>query len=192
MLKFARLALIVAGAYFAYQGYKNVKAPDTPDAPVTIPDGATIKIISDADKDFPAAPTGTVAAASFPVKTTLLQMGTKEDAWKLACTFRGWSQLLARKPSIKTTADFHKAYVDANKVLLTRHPSAGKWGNQLNVAFDATIKASFANKGLNEEGMVKAVAWDMNCQAAAEEAFNAISHQCFQAFLELSTKNVSR
>jgi hypothetical protein len=187
MLKLIRIALIVAGSYVAYVGYQQGKeAVPAPDAPVTIPDGATIKVISDVDKDFPPAPTGAVATASQPIRTLLLLKGTKEDAWKLACTFRGWSQLLSRKPTIKTTNDFQKAYVDANVVLLARHPSAGKWGGELNTLFDQVITTSFSTRGLTEADkgssqQVKVMAWDANCSAAAEEAFNAISHQCFQA-----------
>lgn len=183
-----RTLLVVTGIYLAWAGYQEgkVEVPDDDNpTPISVPEGSTVKIISEGDKDFPSAPTGLVATASLPIRAVLLERGTAEDAIKLARTFRGWAELLSRRPEIKTTADFHKAYVDANKVLFTRHPLAGKWGDQLNKAFDATISAAFQEKGLTEpDGKVKAVAWDANCALAAETAFNAISYQCFQAFLE--------
>lgn len=191
MLQTLRIIAVLAGLALAYDGYQAGKdgSPDpspTP-TPVVTPD-TPIKITIDGNEAIPPAPTGTVAEASLPIKTTLLTKGTALDSIKLARTFRSWAELLARKPGLKTTSDFRNAYIAANTVLFTRHGSAGKWGNSLNEAFDKTLVASFANKGLVENGAIKAAAWSPEAASAAEEAFNAISYQCFQAFLEQSTK----
>lgn len=187
MLKVIRIIAMLGGLALAWDGYQEGKSDVTPPTPVVTPD-TPIKITIEGDEKIPPAPTGTVAEASASVKAVLLAKGTALDSIKLARTFRSWAELLARKPGLKTTADFRTSYVQANTVLFQRHGTAGKWGNSLNEAFDKTLTAAFANRGLVENGGIKAVPWDAACASAAEEAFNAISYQCFQAFIEQSTK----
>lgn len=173
-----RLVFGVLAAYLLVTGYKDAPAPSP--SPVVI-DGST--------GTFPPAPTGEVLTASLPVKTALLTHGTPDISWRLACSFKDFAEVLARQNTdFKTTQEFQNAYVGTNLALYKKYPGMNQFQGSLNAAFDATIVAAFAKQSLVENDSVKSAPWSPQAAAAAEEAFRAISHQCYQAFLEGSKK----
>lgn len=194
MVNIIRIGLMLAGAYVAYNGYQNGKSAPVPDivAP-DIPVGASVQILSTPSAPVPIAPTNpAVANASLPAVDVLLQ-GSEEGAWKWAHVYRGWKDLIARRPAIKTTTDFHRAYVDASLVLLNKHQAAKESGVRLNPIAEATLIAAFQAKGLTEaddkgQQRIKAMPWNDQCSQAAEEAFSALSFQAFEAFLRHHSK----
>lgn len=189
----------VAGCLFlAYNGYAAGKANPSPDPvvdPIVDPDDSTpdpdsiagIKVITSPPESLAPAPANAaVAAASLPIVQVL--SGHGDDAIKLARAFRQWADLIARDSTIKSTDEFQQAYVEAMQVLFQRHSLAGKY--PLNAPTDATFDAAFANAGLIDAAtnQVKSGPWTPQAQAAAAEAFNAISYQCFKAYLASQIK----
>lgn len=179
--------VVVAGTLLAYHGYVNGKKPKP--SPVPDPGPApSVTVISEADTDFPSAPTGTLAVASLPVRSVLLSKGTPDDAIRLARAYRSFAELLSRRPSIKSTADFRDIYIASTQALLKKTSVDGRYAGSLDTAINNTIVASFAEFKLVENGEILSTTWTDACANAAEQAFKAVSYQCFQAFLELSAK----
>ncbi len=192
-----RIIGISVGLLTAYTGYYEkpstpspapvVPAPDTP-TPVTptpvVPEGSSIKIITPADETIAPAPTNpALLTVSAPIKQTLT--GHPDDAIKLARAFHQWSQLIARDKTLKTTDEFQQAYIEATQVLFQQTQLAAK-GYSINQPSDATFDAAFEAVGLLDTSTrnVKSGEWNATAQGAAAAAFDAISYQCFQAFLQ--------
>lgn len=163
-----RFAAILIAVVLMISGYRDAPSPN-PDSP---------------DKSvFPPAPVGELLAASSPIKEILL--GNPELAWKLACSFRDFSDVLGRgNADFQTTQDFRNAYIGTVKILYAKQPGVEQFQGRLDAAIDKTFLASFATQGLTENGAVKSVPWSPQATSAAVAAFDAVSYQCRQAYLE--------
>ena len=204
MANLIRAIVAAGGLALAYNGYMEGKvAPPSPTPPVVVPDDprpspppspvpTTIKVVTRPDERLAPVPTiPGVVSASAPIRQILL--GHPDDAITLARTFSAWAKLIARDSGLKTTDEFQQAYLGAMQIIVQTHELAGKY--QLNPAIDATIKAAFANAGLTDlqdNNRVKSGPWDAAAQQSAGAAFDAISYQCFRAFLDSQVKSQSQ
>lgn len=169
-----RIAVIIAGSLLAWNGYQELASPNNPVNPVN-PDG-TIKVVIEPDRRFPNAPSSSsVLEASAPIRTVLTSApASKEDAFRIADTFRSWQELVQTDSRITTTQQFRSIYIEANAILLRKTALSKDYKNQLNAAMDATFRAA----GLANEGP-----WNAQTKEAASTALGAISYQAYQAFL---------
>lgn len=174
--------LLVGGLVFAghgwYVGGKSTPIPKPSPASPTV-----IKIISDLDDPFPQTPLSpAVLAASTPIRTVL--KGNPEDAIKLARTFRAWSDLIHRDTTLKTMGQFRAAYVRSVQVLAQKSKLAGKYKGKIDAAIDATMNAAFNAPS----GVQDTVPFTDVSRASAVVALDAVSYQCYQAFIDSSGK----
>ena len=180
--------LVLAGLYFAYQGYIDANPPiptpipdptpvPIPDpSPVPIPSEITLRVITAPPEDFPGAPTSTeLYTASEPLVALL--KGSPEDSIKLARAFKAWADWLAQSPSIGNTDQFQELYIKSTVLLLKNHSIEGKYSGQIDKAVDASLRVFPALR-------ISGQPWTPERVGEAQQAFNALSHQCFRAYLE--------
>lgn len=180
-----RIIVLVVGSLLAWNGYQERFAPDptptpvvpTPDNPTptpVTPDG-TIKVVIEPNRNFPPAPSNSsVLEASNPIRLALATSASRNDAFRIADTFRSWQELVQVDSRITTTQQFRNVYVEANAILLKKTALSKDYKNQLNTAMDATFRAA----GLANEGP-----WNAQTKEAASVAFGAVSYQAYQAFI---------
>lgn len=159
-----------------------VPTPSPTPTPVIIPndDIVTIRVVTKPDEDIAAPPAVDLLPISDPIKVAL--KGHSDDAIKLARTFHQWSKLFGRDVDTKTIGEFQQTYIRATTILYQGTPLAGKY--PLNKPIDETMKLVFKQAGLADDSGLVDGAWDDRGRKAAAATFDAISYQCFQAFIQ--------
>lgn len=187
-----KMIIMGAGLLLMWNGYQEGKdptppapapSPDNPSpAPVVVPNGgADVHLTIDPPVQIAPVPSDpNILNASAPIRQTL--KGHAEDALKLSWAFKGWADLIAPDSDIKSTSQFQVIQQKAMEELLRKHQLAGKY--PLATPINAVMIAAFTPAGLVENGVLKAEAWSPAASTAAANAFNAISYQCFNAYLD--------